>query len=1157
MFWQYLVTIVCSSLVVCASCNRGHYHVILHGDGDCPQDATSCHSLSYYTNHSTTHFRNNTIFTFAEGTHILEGQELFGISEVSNITFLGLGNIELGQHKTVLQSTVIIQCQGTTGFYFEGGINIYFQAITFRNCGGSDEGFAIGFSHTGSVTMRSVSIQNSTSVGLMLSESYDISIDKCSFFGNRGNMMYCNYLNMALGYTSIYVTRSNFTFGNRTGTSATAGGLGINVVQFQYSLNFKIYIEDAIFLHNVGGNLVLAVERVNSSIIHVNNVLSEGGVSEFIRGPALHLTPIASRVDANIYNSQFTNSGKKGAVFVDTEPARAKISFVNCSLRGNALPALVLSTSQYYGIVLLNVMLCNVTVAYNEHVLSQDGYQGALVLNNIPHSTLDGVSIMSNGLTGLLFTALMPSLVTFSGSNHFIGNHGDNNGGAIVMYGASSLAFDHDTTVHFTNNTAVGNGGAIFATTSSEDCFYEYRRFPDDQPHMFFSGNKANGAGDALYGGNVQNCRVHLFDVSGQDGLSIISSNATNVCFCPNGRPDCQLMQMNYTKAPGERFEVAVAVVGEGGGLTVGVVQFWSSQTKTLSNLVSTDQAGMCIKTVILANSTDVSVKHFDLLLTEDSSNTKTIHTAVTKCPTGFFLQNGMCDCNEQLVKLSESPKTTITCNITHQSVTRAGNVWIALDDDCVKASPDCPFDYCKFDSVTITTNNTNVQCNHMRTGLLCGECLDGYSLQLGSNKCKKCSNASLSLLILFSLAGIALVAFLIVLNLTVSMGTINGLVFYANVVKLYQSVFFQTQSIPLLSHFISWLNLDLDVEICFYSGMDACGKTWLQFAFPLYIWILIGAIIILANRSQRFTKLIGTNAIQVLATLILLSYTKLIRTVILSFYQDSIVCGSSTASVWRVNGSIEFLSGCHLPIFVFSLSVLVVVILPYTLLLLTFPLFEWHLVKYRLGRRLSFYLKPFFDAYGGPFKDRYRFWSGLLLVMRVVLALTVSVAGRGVATDVLSCAATALVSIHLVGGIYRSAWNAYLEVALILDLLLMSHVAGQIDAIPDSRRLGYNIVLLSFAFIVFLVVLLYHLLRRVVRGSTWRKVVCPRPKEKHAALNMEAMIVKQVDDVPAVSPSQTTVSVPPRASSDDEVIRCRRESLLFDNEYVQYAAAV
>ena len=89
----------------------------------------------------------------------------------------------------------------------------------------------------------------------------------------------------------------------------------------------------------------------------------------------------------------------------------------------------------------------------------------------------------------------------------------------------------------------------------------------------------------------------------------------------------------------------------------------------------------------------------------------------------------------------------------------------------------------------------------------------------------------------------------MIVLNLTVTVGTINGLIFYANIVKLYESSFFPNGPIYVLSQFISWLNLDFDIEMCFYNGMDSYGKVLLQYVFPLYIWCLIAFIIWLCRR--------------------------------------------------------------------------------------------------------------------------------------------------------------------------------------------------------------------------------------------------------------------------------------------------------------------
>ena len=124
------------------------------------------------------------------------------------------------------------------------------------------------------------------------------------------------------------------------------------------------------------------------------------------------------------------------------------------------------------------------------------------------------------------------------------------------------------------------------------------------------------------------------------------------------------------------------------------------------------------------------------------------------------------------------------------------------------------------------------------------------------------------------------LVLFLIVCNLTVSVGTINGLIFYANIVCVNHTFLFVTPRVPVLNVFqevlavfIAWINLDLGIKACFINGMDAYIRTWLQFAFPFYIWMIVGVIIYLSRRSITVVKLVGSSAVSVLATLFLLSY--------------------------------------------------------------------------------------------------------------------------------------------------------------------------------------------------------------------------------------------------------------------------------------------
>ena len=81
-----------------------------------------------------------------------------------------------------------------------------------------------------------------------------------------------------------------------------------------------------------------------------------------------------------------------------------------------------------------------------------------------------------------------------------------------------------------------------------------------------------------------------------------------------------------------------------------------------------------------------------------------------------------------------------------------------------------------------------------------------------------------------------------------------------ANLVEVNRTSFLPVE---FTSIFIAWLNLDFGIETCFCNGMDAYSKTWLQFVFPVYIWVLVGLVILVSHFSCKFAKLLGNNQFQ------------------------------------------------------------------------------------------------------------------------------------------------------------------------------------------------------------------------------------------------------------------------------------------------------
>ena len=258
------------------------------------------------------------------------------------------------------------------------------------------------------------------------------------------------------------------------------------------------------------------------------------------------------------------------------------------------------------------------------------------------------------------------------------------------------------------------------------------------------------------------------------------------------------------------------------------------------------------------------------------------IYIQFIPCPLGFTPSQSQCDCNQLLQNMP-----TVECDIDGQIITRAGSVWVGVDEnDAVSASQYCPLNYCKNESIQMTlkdnaSNSPDTQCNYKHSGILCGGCQPGLSLTLGSEQCLHCSNAYITLIPVFAVAGVLLVVFIKVLDFTVCHGAINGLIFYANIISANKHLYYNQSDINPITLFISWFNLDLGIETCFYDGLTAYARTWLQFIFPIYIWCIAGAIIFLANHSKRVAAISGNNGVPVLATLFLLSYAKHFNTII------------------------------------------------------------------------------------------------------------------------------------------------------------------------------------------------------------------------------------------------------------------------------------
>ena len=599
--------------------------------------------------------------------------------------------------------------------------------------------------------------------------------------------------------------------------------------------------------------------------------------------------------------------------------------------------------------------------------------------------------------------------------------------GNSAYYGGAVYVADHTST-----DSCTRDNQCFIQTFGLYPVYNEYSNI--ETVYMLFQNNTVTKQGPNLFGGQLDRCipnisaEIYLNQTTYYDSgitylqnisnihLDSISSESVRVCFCNyTMKPDCSYQLPTIKVKKGETFKVLVVAVDQAKNIVEADI------TTSISSPDSSFGEGQHTHRVE-RNCTELSYNLFSRHKSEKinlfangpcgnatfSTGQVTIEFTDCTCPIGFAsLFNSQASTNCECICDSKLSPFITNCNYTTRSVLRVGtNSWITYINDTdppgyVKYQ-NCHFDYCQPLTKNISINfnlpsGADAQCAYNRTGVLCGACGGKFSLSLASSRCLPCQRhwpaVCIVILLVSIVAGILLVTALIALNMTVSIGLINGFIFYANIVSAGSAVFFPSSEPSFPSVFVAWLNLEIGIDVCFIDGLDAYFKTWLQLAFPMYIIFLVVMVIILSEYSPRFARLIGKrDPVSTLATLILLSYAKLLSVTItvLSFavldYPDS-----KQEFVWLPDGNVKYFQGKHIPLALVALFIIILG-LPYTILLLLWQWIvrvpRWKIFIWTRNAKLS----TFITTYNVPQSSKYRYWTGLLLLVRVVLYVTASV---------------------------------------------------------------------------------------------------------------------------------------------------------------------
>lgn len=1090
-------------------------------------NSSSCSDINEYTH---VHLQSNTTFNFTNGSHELS--YLLYFENVANITLVGTGGATMKYYKsdsvTYYESFSRIVCTSPfSGISFINVTNMVIANITFVNCGSQDNKRA----------------------AIYLFSTYDFMIDGVSIQNATGNGIFYENPRLLLRYYDILqssysmITRSSF--------------ISIDSAIDSFIFLGLLSISDCVFVSVDNG-----ITMVNGSLKIVNSIF-------------LNSTTSVKAMSYNLWQSntlvvglRFVNSGTgyhvygyvssflENCTFVNTNTAITTVlgsilctqcNFENCTsgIYAGLTFFLQIKQSNFKNVKMpMNFVSVNAIVeeSYFTNYINAGVYiSSSITIQNCEFSNSRGSSIHS-----------LESYISLKQNVSFSNGYSIGYGGALHL-SASTIILTAPVNVSFINNTAQLGGGAIYNAYENNNlyCFFVLNDKTGtlDSPgiQLYFEKNCAREAGNDMYASfnctPNPNSYIPSYNVQNKTNLDILRALVTSsvsvgiaadpliVClssasltYCSNNQSEPFLVLLY----PGQTKTLLLSTLDEYNGMTPYLVFIINSDDGTIYDTVRTKRSKTDYIIENVSNAT-FSLVPQALFISGFSSDHKMLQFSIVgiPCPYGFALnaKRSSCECT-MLFK-----QKNVTCNISDVKLSKPLYSWIGnTSNGAFLFYETCSLEYCN-QNTTVELDSQDEQCNNNHSGVLCGGCLPSYSEVFGPSLCQQCSNVYLLLLIPFAIMGVALVALLVMLNFTVSSGLLNGFIFYANVIKINDEIFRPTYSsnmvTTVLSTFISWLNLDLGIVTCFYDGMKMYHKMWLQFAFPAYIFMLVGTIIVAGRWSARISRLCRHNVVPVLATLILMSYAKLLKTSINIFARAVILRAEqkntiSYMNVWRYNGNLGYFKDGHLLLFIVATLLVVVFIIPYTLIMLLSSCIQAK-SQWRIFRWIN-KLKPFIDCYEGPYISRHRFWTGFLLLIRIPIYVTTAVVE--VTNNGINLILTIFIAISLViyldrFGVYKK-WQycllemfLYINLAVLFLLTLFFGIYNDTALSPsssDALLASYSITVGS-ALILFLVILfakVYSLLR--VRLRSVKPNFIKEPQISNNYVNFELTIIEEAE---------------------------------------------
>ena len=833
---------------------------------------STCWNLSFaFKNYLS---QNSTRFCLSNGTHYFSDVSA-NFSSVENIAIIGrgshpgdvviecVGNAGLYFFKAAdieIEDVTFRGCaamRNSTSFELASNTPLQFQvALFFRLCT--------------NITMQSVVVSDSpNATGVVMYDTFgENNFIDCIFSNNGGGGFHieftycaqdeqeehCNAQKQFRAYSTVYsfvncefssnvVVSMNepFTYvpqGNRHNVFGTGGGIA---VYFKGSVSdVHCLLSNCTFKNNsanAGSGLIVEFHDssegnnftvLNSDFIgncHSNHPgQSKGGgmsVGHFVFEQVSARAAGDNKV--HIKDSMFSENiaSNGGALYAALTPLNSDVALVtvyNCSFTGNqahlgAAVEVFLLLTDHVGLIphveIQESKFVKNSVITGQNKLSWQLGIGIFYSYKIPvYFSRETIFKFNNGSAlGLIgtYAKFVNSSASFESNVSF-------RGGAVALFGGSSILFDAACTFRFVRNKATVKGGAIYSKHSGtadlevhQLCFIRHVNLSLSSEYwdatFHFDSNTAGISGNSIYSSSISSCsRSSNGTVSSRtifcsgNWVYVNGSNCTGEIFSDAKKITAVNTSIEFI--PGKPFALLLDVTDE---LDHNITDHsvFSATVINDDDDISVDPDYTYIsggRANILGKDNNLNTSRLILGYTGDREWHITLEVKALSCPPGFthsISNSSKCECERVIFQ------GKVWCNPeTFKSYLLPG-YWIGEHpeyQDKTLAASLCLPGFCGVEypiGINSISELDELICGHIyRTGTLCGKCMDGYGLAVNSRtyRCVQCGSAISSANVIYYILTIYIPLFvlfilIIFLNIRLTTGPANAFLVYSQAV--------------------------------------------------------------------------------------------------------------------------------------------------------------------------------------------------------------------------------------------------------------------------------------------------------------------------------------------------------------------------------------